>query len=188
MESAAPVLSRRHEVGAGSARGLLFTLLGEFVLPSEGAAGTSAVLAALPAALPRADNIHLDAGVLLFTLGMSVLAGTMFGLAPALRTARPNVAGTLKEGGRGGSGTRHRMQNVFVVIEMALSLVLLVGAGLMIRTLAALGKDRVMFAADYPFESAQEAGEFLDHVSLAEPLRQDIAFGNAAKYLGLPQA
>jgi predicted TIM-barrel fold metal-dependent hydrolase len=42
-----------------------------------------------------------------------------------------------------------------------------------------------MFAADYPFESAQEAGEFLDHVPLAEPLRQDIAFNNAAKYLGL---
>jgi 2,3-dihydroxybenzoate decarboxylase len=52
-------------------------------------------------------------------------------------------------------------------------------------TLAALGADRVMFAADYPFESAQEAGEFLDHVKLAEPLRADIAFNNAAKYLGL---
>ncbi len=101
--------------------------------------GTSAVLAALPAALPRADNIHLDAGVLLFTLGISVLAGAIFGLAPALRTARPDVAGTLKEGGRGGSGARHRTQNIFVVIEMALSLVLLIGAGLMIRTLAVLG-------------------------------------------------
>jgi 2,3-dihydroxybenzoate decarboxylase len=55
-------------------------------------------------------------------------------------------------------------------------------------TLAALGKDRVMFGADYPFESAQEAGEFLDHVPLAEPLRQDIASGNAARYLGLPPA
>jgi 2,3-dihydroxybenzoate decarboxylase len=53
-------------------------------------------------------------------------------------------------------------------------------------TLAALGKDRVMFGADYPFESAQEAGEFLDHVPLAEPLRQDIASGNAARYLSLP--
>ena len=41
-----------------------------------------------------------------------------------------------------------------------------------------------MFAADYPFESAQEAGEFLDHVPLPEPVRQDIAFDNAAKYLG----
>jgi 2,3-dihydroxybenzoate decarboxylase len=55
-------------------------------------------------------------------------------------------------------------------------------------TLAALGRDRVMFAADYPFESAQEAGEFLDHVKLAEPHRADIAFNNAARYLGLPQA
>jgi 2,3-dihydroxybenzoate decarboxylase len=55
-------------------------------------------------------------------------------------------------------------------------------------TLAALGPDRVMFAADYPFESAQEAGEFLDHAPLAEPVRQDIAFNNAVRYLGLPQA
>jgi 2,3-dihydroxybenzoate decarboxylase len=55
-------------------------------------------------------------------------------------------------------------------------------------TLAALGGDRVMFAADYPFESAQEAGEFLDHVKLAERLRADIASNNAARYLGLPQA
>jgi len=54
--------------------------------------------------------------------------------------------------------------------------------------LATLGHDRVMFAADYPFESAQEAGEFLDHAPLAEPLRQDIASGNAARYLGLPEA
>ena len=52
-------------------------------------------------------------------------------------------------------------------------------------TLAALGRDRIMFAADHPFESAQEAGEFLDHVALEEPLRADIAANNAARYLGL---
>jgi 2,3-dihydroxybenzoate decarboxylase len=52
-------------------------------------------------------------------------------------------------------------------------------------TLAALGLDRVMFAADHPFESAQEAGEFMDHVPLAEPVREAIAFGNAEKLLGL---
>ena len=52
-------------------------------------------------------------------------------------------------------------------------------------TLAALGHDRVMFAADYPFESAQEAGEWLDHVTLTDPLRADIAANNAAKYLNL---
>jgi 2,3-dihydroxybenzoate decarboxylase len=53
-------------------------------------------------------------------------------------------------------------------------------------TLDALGRDRVMFAADYPFESAPEIGEFLDHTPLPEPLRADIAFGNAVKYFGLP--
>ena len=52
--------------------------------------------------------------------------------------------------------------------------------------LAALGKDRIMFGADYPFELAQEAGEFLDHVPLSESLRHDIASGNAARYLSLP--
>jgi 2,3-dihydroxybenzoate decarboxylase len=52
-------------------------------------------------------------------------------------------------------------------------------------TLAALGSERVMFAADYPFESAQEAGEFLDHVPLADTLRANVAFNNAARYLGL---
>jgi 2,3-dihydroxybenzoate decarboxylase len=55
-------------------------------------------------------------------------------------------------------------------------------------TLAALGADRVMFGADYPFEDAREAGEFLDHAPLAEQQRSDIAWGNAARYLGLPKA
>ncbi len=100
--------------------------------------GTTAVLAALPEALPRSDNIHLDARVLLFTLGVSLLAGIVFGLAPALKIVRPHLSETLKEGGRGSSGARHRTQKIFVIGEMALSLVLLVGAGLMIRSLAAL--------------------------------------------------
>src|ERR1700693_5758425 len=55
-------------------------------------------------------------------------------------------------------------------------------------TLAALGQDRVMFAADHPFETAQEAGEFMDHVPLADAVRADVAFNNAARYLGLPAA
>ncbi len=55
-------------------------------------------------------------------------------------------------------------------------------------SLAALGTERVMFAADHPFEEAREAGEFMDHAPLAEAVRQDIASGNAARYLGLPKA
>jgi 2,3-dihydroxybenzoate decarboxylase len=54
-------------------------------------------------------------------------------------------------------------------------------------TIAALGRDRVMFAADYPFESAPEAGEFIDRTPLSEPVRADIAFGNAVRLLGLPK-
>jgi 2,3-dihydroxybenzoate decarboxylase len=55
-------------------------------------------------------------------------------------------------------------------------------------SIAALGHEHVMFAADHPFETAREAGEFLDHVALSENIRQDIAYNNAAKHLGLPKA
>jgi predicted permease len=100
--------------------------------------GTRAILAALPAALPRAEEIGIDSHVLLFTVGVSALTGILFGLVPAIKTLRPDMHETLKEGGRGGSGARHRTQSVFVIVEMAMALVLLIGAGLMIRSLAAL--------------------------------------------------
>jgi predicted permease len=100
--------------------------------------GTRAILAALPEALPRSEEIGIDSHVLLFTVGVSVLTGILFGLVPAIKTLRPDMHETLKEGGRGSSGARHRTQSVFVMVEMAMALVLLIGAGLMIRSLAAL--------------------------------------------------
>jgi len=102
--------------------------------------GTRAGIAILPQALPRAGNVRLDARVLLFTLGVSVFAGILFGLAPALKTSQRNLTETLKEGGRGSSGARHRLQGIFVIAETALALILLVGAGLMIRSLVQLWK------------------------------------------------
>jgi predicted permease len=113
--------------GLGGALGLLFAFW-----------GTKAVLGALPAALPRASEVSMDSTVLLFTLGASLFAGILFGLAPSLKTSRVDLQEVLKEGGRGSSGVRHRLQGIFVVAEVALALVLLVGAGLMIRSLTSL--------------------------------------------------
>jgi predicted permease len=120
--------------------------------------GTRAGIQVLPEALPRAQSVHIDLRVLLFTLVASVLAGVFFGLAPALKTSRADVHETLKEGGRGSSGARHRLQGLFVVVEMAMAVVLLIGAGLMIRSLAKLWgvnpgfdpHDAATFALSYP--------------------------------------
>jgi predicted permease len=99
---------------------------------------TRAVLSALPTVLPRSAEIGVDWRVLLFTLFVSVMAGLAFGLAPVLRMSRPDVYEVLKKGGRGSSGARQGAQGVFVVAEMAIAIVLLIGAGLMVRSLAAL--------------------------------------------------
>jgi predicted permease len=136
----------RAALGAGQGR-LVRQLLTESILLAlaGGALGiflaqyaTRATLSVVPSQLPRAAGIHIDTHVLLFTLVVSLLAGILFGLAPALRTSHPRLHETLKESGRGGSGTRYRAQGVFVVMEMAMALVLLVGAGLMIRSLVVL--------------------------------------------------
>ena len=100
--------------------------------------GTQAAIGLMPDALPRAQSVQIDSHVLLFTLSASLLAGIFFGLAPALGACRAGLHATLKEGGRGSSGARHRLQGLFVVVEMAMAVVLLVGAGLMIRSLGKL--------------------------------------------------
>jgi predicted permease len=112
---------------AGGALGLLFASW-----------GTNAALQALPQALPRANDVGIDARVLLFTLAVCILVGVLFGLAPALKTSRPDLHETLKEGGRGASGARYRTQGIFVAAEIALAVVLLISAGLAIRSLARL--------------------------------------------------
>jgi predicted permease len=100
--------------------------------------GAKAAVAAIPDMLPRAENIGLDGRVLLFTMSISLVAGIVFGLAPAFRTSRTDVNATLNQSGRSLVGSRHKAQAVFVTIEMAMALILLVGAGLMIRTLVRL--------------------------------------------------
>jgi predicted permease len=99
---------------------------------------TKAALSTLPGTLPRANEISLDGRVLLFTMALSLFAAIVFGLAPALKSSRLNLQEILKESGRGSSGARHRLQGSFVAIEVAMTLLLLIGAGLMVRSLTAL--------------------------------------------------
>ncbi|MGE5205717.1 MAG: ABC transporter permease [Chlamydiota bacterium] len=87
--------------------------------------------------LPRADQIHLDLRVLAFTALVSILASLMFGITPALQSARADINETLKEAGRGAT-SRHGLQRSLVVVEVALGLVLTVSAGLMMRTMSRL--------------------------------------------------
>jgi predicted permease len=88
-----------------------------------------------PGNIPRLRDIGMDGRVLTFTFAVTLLTGVLFGLAPALRSTRVSLSETLKEGGRSlvGSGS-HRLRNLLVVAEMALSLILLIGAGLLVRS------------------------------------------------------
>jgi predicted permease len=99
--------------------------------------GMHTALGLLPDAVPRAEEIGIDFRVLAFTVIVSLLAGILFGLAPALKTSQADPHTALKDGGRGASA-KHRAQSIFVVVEMAVALVLLIGAGLMVRSLMRL--------------------------------------------------
>lgn len=136
----------RSALGAGNARVVRQLLTESILLAGFGGAlglllaflGNKAALSAIPAALPRSNDISLDSRVLLFTLAVSLLTGILFGLVPALKSSRVDLVSVLKESGRGSSGARHRLHGIFVAVEVALALVLLVGAGLMIRSVRAL--------------------------------------------------
>ena len=98
--------------------------------------GTRALVALSPPALIDLQRVNVDVPVLLFTVGLSLLTGIIFGLAPAIEATRFDLQGALKEGGKnvGGAAGSHYLRNAFVVTQVALALVLLVGAGLLVRS------------------------------------------------------
>jgi predicted permease len=108
----------------GAGLGLLFAILGVKLVP-----------AAVSDNLPRSENIAVNGPVLLLTLCASIAVGILFGLAPALKSWNSDPQASLKEGGRGSTVAHNRTQNILVIVQMALTLVLLVGAGLLFRTL-----------------------------------------------------
>jgi putative ABC transport system permease protein len=96
--------------------------------------GTSFIASQLPAGIPRLNEASVDVPVLAFTLGVSLVTGLLFGLAPALQASRLNLTEALKEGDRGSSGGRQPLRSLLVIGEVALTLTLLVGAGLLIQS------------------------------------------------------
>jgi putative ABC transport system permease protein len=113
--------------------------------------GIQALLALSPGNIPRLGSISLDRDVLFFTLGVSLITGVIFGLVPAFTASRPDLNNTLKEGGRSAaeSAGGRRLRSALAVAEIALSLVLLVGAGLLIRSFIRLQEVRPGFNSQH---------------------------------------
>ncbi len=150
-------LAIRTALGAGRgriARALLgesvtLAIMGGLIGIALAEAGLRLLVKIAPATLPRLEDISLDGPVLLFTIGISVAAGILFGLIPVFKYATPRPNAALREGGRTSSEgrERHRTRNVLVVSQIALALVLLVTAGLMIRTIRAMQQVQPGFTA-----------------------------------------
>jgi len=142
-------LAVRAALGAGRRRLMRQLLTESILLALAGGAlglllavwGVKALKLINPETIARLDEVSLDWRALGFTLGVSCLTGLLFGLAPALQVSTPDLQHTLKEGGRGFTGSRgQRLRGLLVITEVALSLALLVGAGLLIRSFIRLQK------------------------------------------------
>jgi putative ABC transport system permease protein len=138
-------------------------------------AGTS-VFRRAASILPRAGEIHLDWRIVLFTLSLSLVTALLFGLTPALRSTRGEVAGMWAHASRSQIGGRHRIQRGLVGAQVALAIVLLVGAGLLIRSLARLGQVSLGFEPAHvlAFRISGSYGETSLPLQLAQRLNRTL--------------
>jgi len=137
-------IATRTALGAGRWRivrqllteSLLLSIVGGVVGLLLAKWGTDLLLTLAPSDLPRMRNVALDGRVLIFTAVITLLTGVIFGLVPALQSSNPNLNETMKDAGRGSTegGRRQFIRSTLVVLEVASALVLLVGAGLMIKS------------------------------------------------------
>ncbi|HJO39147.1 MAG: hypothetical protein QGF21_07150 [Vicinamibacterales bacterium] len=178
-------MATRIALGAGRGRVVSQLLTESLVLGLLGG-GAGVVLAAwglsaLPALtpeLPRIDGIALDARVLGFTALVTLTTSVVFGLMPAVQASRPDLVGALKEGGHGASGGRgrRRARSLLVVGEVALALVLLIGAGLLIRSFWLLQQVDPGFDAD----NVLVVGLSLPDATYPEPAMPDPSTDNSS--------
>jgi len=178
VEARQQELAVRSALGAGwtrIVRGLLIEsvmlgLIGGLAGVCLSYAGVRLLVAVGPSNLPRMNEIAMDARVLGFTLALSVLSGLLFGLIPALKYAKPRTNSALLNTGRtlSASRERHRARNVLIVGQVAMALVLLVSAGLMMRTFAALRKVDPGFAEPQHLQAIRIS---IPDLLIAEPER-----------------
>jgi predicted permease len=113
--------------------------------------GLHAVLAAVPGGLPRSENIGVNAYVLLFTFAVSMAVGILFGLPPALKSSNTDLQSSLKDGGRGSTRAHHRAQSSLVIVQVAVALIILAGAGLLFRSIRKLWHANPGFTTQHTF-------------------------------------
>ncbi|MGH7506842.1 MAG: ABC transporter permease, partial [Longimicrobiales bacterium] len=200
-------LAVRSALGAGAGRvarlvlteTLLLSLVGGAIGTLLGLVAVDALSGLLPPTLPTTDGLGLDLRVLGYALGITMIAGLAFGAVPAVRAARAQLARTLREGGRGGSEGRRalRAANAFVIGEIAVALVLVIGAGLLIRSFAALRQvdpgfdtdDRITARVSLPgarYDSAAKVLTFYDR--LLERVRAEPGVTGAGLASAVPLA
>jgi predicted permease len=157
---------------------LIISLVGGALGLALAFGGVRALVSLLPADFPRAHDIHVSGPVLGFTLLVSVLTGVLFGLAPAMQAARTDPKQGLQQGSRNSTATRHqnRLRNALVIAEVSLACVLLIGAGLMLRTFLNLvhlnpgfREDHVLTATlSLPharYKTGEQTAQFYDRLS-----------------------
>jgi putative ABC transport system permease protein len=176
--------------------GVLLSLIGGALGVVLARVGIRALLSAYPASLPRTSEVTVDMPVLLFTLGVALVTGVLVGLAPLMHTRAKGLLTALKEGGARGAtnAARHHVRRGLVVAEVALAVMLVIGAGLLLRTVYNLttvdsGFDRsrlVTFSMTLPQATTTAPGRLQTYQRLLDTLRGVSGVQGVTAMTGLP--